>query len=955
MLSFLPSTKVNRASAWKQAGLFALFGLLYIAVCDLAIIQVYGYQIRWLLDILIGLIIVLSTLLIYYFVSNSHIEADNTLKELKYDRFLLQSLLDSAPDYIFFKDTEGRFILVNDALIKFFQHSSPEELIGKTDADFSSEEFAQEYNADEEQVMRTGKSMVNKEELQHMTDGSPVWMSTTKMPLYGEQGKIIGTIGISRDIAKIKMALEQQRELATSMNLLLEMADALLYIDDYDELLRRAIELPRERLGIERCAIYLQSDETHMQGTFGTDVNGNTTDERNVLYEIPEHDWKIREYMERTGERWHCELKTLVNVEVGKTSDMFEGEGVLTPIIMHGERYGVFFNDNAITRKPIEPQRQEVLAVYCTLLGSILHRKKVEQAFAQERSLLKALMTSAPDHIYFKDRESHFLRVSKTMMQSFGVDSMEQVIGKTDSDFFSPEHAYKALADEKQIIATGIPLQNIEEKETWTGHEDSWVSTSKIPLYDEAGDIIGTFGISRNITEWKHAEDNLRRLAEGMKIVLEMNEELLSCTTLDEALRRAVELPRERLGIERTGLYFLSDDGKKIDGTFSTDIAGNTTDERGILSELSTSSATIMQNVKIGESRWYPVADTDLTDYEDGVLKIIKQGWKVITPVVSSTNRRAIMFNDNALTGGPINAIQQDLLAAFCNGLGNIIDRQQAILDQLELARGMESVLKMTDELLRCPTMEELVQRAVELPREYLGLERTGLFFISDDIKQMHGTCGTNINGETTIEGTVHDATSTWVQNAIKETKERDIRWVVAEDEELHERNDGKAIIVAHGWKIVTPIVSSSGHITVMFNDNGRFGGKIDPIKQDLLAVFCSELGNIIDRKQIEEELRKSEAKARRITDNMLDVITQLDIDNRIVYISPSAISVLGYRTTEILGRSAIDIIHPDDVDQVRAAIAEMRVKGMVRLEHRVRHRRGNYLWMESVAKPLYN
>ncbi|MEI7833214.1 MAG: PAS domain S-box protein, partial [bacterium] len=955
MPSSLPSTSVKRASAWKQAGLFAIFGLLYIAACDMVIIQVYGYQIRWIFDLLIALIVVLSTLIIYRLVTSSLFDADNNMKELKYARFLLQSLLDSAPDYIYFKDTEGRFILVNDALVKFLQQPSAEEMIGKTDADIGQVEFIQVYYADEEQVMRTGQSMVNKEELQQLTNGDSAWISTTKMPLYDEQGKIVGTFGISRDITDIKMALEHQRELATSMNVVLEMTDALLYIDDYDELLRRAVELPRERLGIERCSINLQADETHMQGTYGTDVKGNTTDERNVFYEMFEHDWQLREYMERTGERWHCELKNLVDVVDGEVISIFDGEGVLTPIMMHGERYGVFFNDNAITRKPIDPQRQEILAVYCTLLGNILHRKKVELAFAQERSLLKALMTSAPDHIYFKDRESHFIRVSKTMMQAFDVDSMELVIGKTDSDFFFIEHAYKALSDEKQIIATGIPLENIEEKETWTGHEDSWVSTSKMPLYDETGNIIGTFGISRDITERKHAEDNLRALAEGMKKVLKMTDELLSCTTVDEVLRRAVELPRERLGIERTGLFFLSEDGNKIEGTFGTDSTGNTTDERRILSNINPASAAAIKAIKDGDNRWFSIADTDLTECKEGLFRTIRSGWKVITPVVSSSNRRAIMFNDNALTGGPIYAIQQDLLAVFCNGLGNIIDRQQAILAQLELARGMESVLKMTDELLSCPTMEKLLQRAVELPREYLGLERTGLFFISDDFKQMHGSYGTDINGNTTVEGTAHYGTSPWLQNAINEAGDKDIHWVVAEDDKLSEWKDGETIIVAHGWKIVTPMVSASGHITVMFNDNGRFGGKIDPIKQDLLAVYCSELGNNIDRKQIEEELRKSEAKARRITDNMLDVITQLDNDNRIVYISPSAISVLGYRIADMLGHSAIDIIHPDDVDQVRAAIVEMRVKGMVRIEHRVRHRRGNYLWMESVAKPLYN
>ena len=84
-------------------------------------------------------------------------------------------------------------------------------------------------------------------------------------------------------------------------------------------------------------------------------------------------------------------------------------------------------------------------------------------------------------------------------------------MGKTDFDFFTPEHARQAFEDEQTIMRTGQPL-TVEERETWADRPDTWVSTTKVPLHDEAGNAIGTFGISRDITERKRAEEERERL-----------------------------------------------------------------------------------------------------------------------------------------------------------------------------------------------------------------------------------------------------------------------------------------------------------------------------------------------------------------------------------------------------------------------------------------------------------
>jgi two-component system sensor histidine kinase/response regulator len=120
--------------------------------------------------------------------------------------------------------------------------------------------------------------------------------------------------------------------------------------------------------------------------------------------------------------------------------------------------------------------------------------------------LLTNLMDGLPDRIYFKDRASRFLRINKALAAWFGLKDPAEAVGKTDADFFTAEHAQQAFDDEQEVIRTGMSVINKEERESWADARDSWVSTTKMPLRDRTGKIVGTFGISRDITSRRLAE-----------------------------------------------------------------------------------------------------------------------------------------------------------------------------------------------------------------------------------------------------------------------------------------------------------------------------------------------------------------------------------------------------------------------------------------------------------------
>ncbi|MGA2084760.1 MAG: EAL domain-containing protein [Terracidiphilus sp.] len=136
-----------------------------------------------------------------------------------------------------------------------------------------------------------------------------------------------------------------------------------------------------------------------------------------------------------------------------------------------------------------------------------------ERRYQMERELLEAFLEHIPDNVFFKDRDSRFMRIGRAMTAFFGLADPDEAVGKTDADMFSGEHAGQAFADEQEIIRTGQAKIGMEEKETWPDGHESWALTTKVPLKDKRGQIIGTMGISHNITDRRQAELRVQYMA----------------------------------------------------------------------------------------------------------------------------------------------------------------------------------------------------------------------------------------------------------------------------------------------------------------------------------------------------------------------------------------------------------------------------------------------------------
>ncbi len=421
------------------------------------------------------------------------------LKSIKQSRVfplpeLFEAFLTSIPDRIYFKDLEGRFTRVNPALVEHFNCKSEEELLGKSDQDFFDEKHHLNALQDERQIIQTGEPILDKEELEIHLDGTENWVLTTKMPLKDADGNIVGTCGLSRNITKIKKSEEQLQSLMDNI-------PERIYFKDTESKFVIVNRACAREMGFENPA----------------DVIGKTD----------------MDFFDKTvASEWMEEERSIVQ----------------------GEKPLIFYealeqrNDGreawvSVSKIPWKNNRGDIVGVI-GITHDITNVKSMEQK-------LSTLMDNIPDSIYFKNLKSEFVLVNKGCASGFHLNDPADALGKTDFDFFDPIHAKPSYDDEQMIIKTGVPIIGKEEFEKRNDGRETWVSSTKMPWRDSKGNIIGTFGLSRDITKIKVIEEQLVTLMDTVPDSIYFKDHNSRFVLINQACARSFKLisPDDAIGL----------------------------------------------------------------------------------------------------------------------------------------------------------------------------------------------------------------------------------------------------------------------------------------------------------------------------------------------------------------------------------------------------------------------
>ncbi|MGA2787482.1 MAG: PAS domain-containing protein [Verrucomicrobiota bacterium] len=423
---------------------------------------------------------------------------------------LLELLMDNIPDSIYFKDKASQYVMINRALAKRFGLADSHQAVGRSNADFFTPDYAKRALADEQRVMQTGQPLVGVEEKETWPDGRVTWMSTTKMPLRDRAGRVFGTFGISRDITEHRR-IEQV-------------------------LAERSDELLKERL-LLRTLIDNLPDAIYAKDIAGRKTLANLTDVKNLRFKseaetLGKTDFDLfpRELAEKlyAVDQKVIQGEPLINQEEWFVDEKGRKRWLLT------------------SKLPLRDQDGKITGLV-GINREITLRKEAEIKLAQEQELFQKLLDNLPDAIYFKDRESRFVRVSLSKVErslmtvrnryladhpGAGPEKLpphmagpeqfaEYMLGKTDFDFYAEERARPAYEDEQAIIRTGQPSIGKLERAIQPDGRVSWLITTKMPWRDKDGKVIGTFGVSRDVTALKEAEDKLAHEQELFQTLLD--------------------------------------------------------------------------------------------------------------------------------------------------------------------------------------------------------------------------------------------------------------------------------------------------------------------------------------------------------------------------------------------------------------------------------------------------
>ncbi len=383
---------------------------------------------------------------------------------------------------------DGHYISANPMLAKIYGYSSPEELMAAVN-DIKTELYV-EPDARDRFIAALQKEdiITNFEARIRRKDGTIIWIAENARVVRDEHGDVAYYEGTVQDITARKLAEEQLRTSEMLYHSLVEQLPQNIFRKDTNE---------RFIFANSRFCETLERPLDQILGRTDFDLFPPAL---------------ARKY-QADDQRVMAEGRTLRATEKNVTPD--------------GTVHWV-----EVIKTPLRDASGAIVGIQ-GIYWDVTERKRLQDALAYERDLLQALLDHSPDIIYFKDPQSRFVMAGRALARRFHLTDPEELVGRTVADVIDPEVAKVIHEEEQNLLRTGEAIVNkVEELVDHLGRA-SWVSVTKVPIYNRAGETLGIVGVARDITPLIQAEQALREAEEKYRTIFENSVEGIYQTTPD--------------------------------------------------------------------------------------------------------------------------------------------------------------------------------------------------------------------------------------------------------------------------------------------------------------------------------------------------------------------------------------------------------------------------------------
>jgi PAS domain S-box-containing protein len=630
--------------------------------------------------------------------------------------------------------------------------------------------------------------------------------------------------------------------------------------------------------------------------------------------------------------------------------------------------------------------RDGTLSGFRNVVRNISERKLAEETLAAERQLLQTLIDSLPDRIFVKDVKARFLLNNAEHLRALGARSQQEVLGKSDHDLRPPELADRYMADDQRVIQSGQPLHNREEQTILPSGERGWLLVSKVPLRDAEGKITGIVGISHDITKRKQAEQEIRVSEEKYRSLFEDSKD-----GVFESTPEGKFVSVNKAGIEILG-YASKEEANaiNIDRDLYVDQADRETMRNILSKEGFLKDYELLLKTKDGR-RINVLLTTNAVRDGQGKVNAIRGIFRDITE-----RKRT----ENALQESEFHLRESQAVASIGTYKTDFLRgrwESSEVLDEIfgidrEYNRTVQGWLDIVHpgdhEVMDRYLKEEVIAKRKKFDKEYRIIRKN-----DKQERWVHGIGKVEFDGNgnvLTMLGTIQDITERKkAETTLRQSEERfskmfntsptpitlnrlsDGTFMAVNDSFLRLSGFTREEVIGHTAVElgVYPNPGTRSNFMKTLRELGRlpsfdqpFKGKSGKMADTLLSLELVTIDgepcvlalalDITERKRAEEKLVRNEKRFRALIEHGKDIISLADRNGIITYTSPSNRIILGYSEEEFLGTSAMQYVHPEDLEALKIHYAEtIKHPGMVvSTEFRHRHKDGSYRWLELIG-----